>query len=238
MQEGAAAPGSCNGPAWSPRTATVLDLAAGRGRHALFFAERGHRVTAVDRDISRLPDHPNIEPLQADLEDGSPWPLGTRRFGAVVVTNYLHRPLMPALLSARSSRAACCSTRPSWKATSASADRADPDLPAARRRAARAGARRLLGHRLRGAPMVSEPRDGDGAADRGACDCGRSYSAALATRLVQHRRAHFRSCCSDGTILRASSTLARSMSAITKPAVSPPASASTSPHGATATEWP
>ncbi len=80
--------------------ATVLDLAAGRGRHALFFAERGHKVVAVDRDISRLPAHPGIEPLSADLEDGSPWPLQERRFGAVVVTNYLHRPLMPALLAA------------------------------------------------------------------------------------------------------------------------------------------
>jgi len=78
----------------------VLDLAAGRGRHALFFAERGHKVTAVDRDVSRLPAHPNIEPLQADLEDGSPWPLVDRRFGAVVVTNYLYRPVMPHLLEA------------------------------------------------------------------------------------------------------------------------------------------
>jgi SAM-dependent methyltransferase len=80
--------------------AAVLDLAAGRGRHALFFAERGHKVTAVDRDTSRLAPHANIESLQADLEDGSPWPLAGRRFGAVVVTNYLHRPLMPALLDA------------------------------------------------------------------------------------------------------------------------------------------
>jgi SAM-dependent methyltransferase len=79
--------------------ATVLDLAAGRGRHALFFAERDHKVVAVDRDTSHLPVHPNIEPLTADLEDGSPWPL-SRRFGAAVVTNYLHRPLMPALLDA------------------------------------------------------------------------------------------------------------------------------------------
>jgi len=79
--------------------ATVLDLAAGRGRHALFFAERGHKVVAVDRDTSRLPVHPNIEALVADLEDGSPWPL-SRCFGAVVVTNYLHRPLLPALLDA------------------------------------------------------------------------------------------------------------------------------------------
>ena len=80
--------------------ATVLDLAAGRGRHSILFAERGHKVTAVDRDVSGLPHHPDIERLQADLEDGSPWPLGERRFGAVVVTNYLHRPLMPRLLEA------------------------------------------------------------------------------------------------------------------------------------------
>jgi SAM-dependent methyltransferase len=83
----------------APR-APVLDLAAGSGRHALFFAERGHRVTAVDRDTSRLPAHPGIEPLAADLEDASPWPLAGRRFGAAVVTNYLHRPLLPRLLEA------------------------------------------------------------------------------------------------------------------------------------------
>src|SRR6478735_1656772 len=82
-----------------PPDAAVLDLAAGRGRHALFFAERGHKVVAVDRDIGGLPRHPDIEPLAADLEDGSPWPLAGRRFGGAVVTNYLHRPLMPALLA-------------------------------------------------------------------------------------------------------------------------------------------
>ena len=76
----------------------VLDLAAGGGRHALFFAERGNKVVAVDRDTSRLPAHANIEPLTADLEDGSAWPLAGRRFGAAVVTNYLHRPLIPALI--------------------------------------------------------------------------------------------------------------------------------------------
>jgi SAM-dependent methyltransferase len=79
---------------------SVLDVAAGRGRHARFFAARGHKVTAIDRDVGALPSDDNVEVLQADLEDGSPWPLGTRTFGAVVVTNYLHRPLMPALLGA------------------------------------------------------------------------------------------------------------------------------------------
>ena len=83
-----------------PAGSAVLDLAAGGGRHALFFAERGHPVTAVDRDTSRLPDHPRLEPLTADLEDGSPWPLAGRRFGAVVVTNYLHRPLYACIIDA------------------------------------------------------------------------------------------------------------------------------------------
>jgi SAM-dependent methyltransferase len=80
--------------------AAVLDVAAGGGRHSRFFADRGHRVTALDRDTSRLTGHPGIDIVQADLEDGSPWPLPGRTFGAVVVTSYLHRPLFPALLDA------------------------------------------------------------------------------------------------------------------------------------------
>ena len=80
---------------------TVLDVAAGRGRHARFFLDRGHRVTAVDRDAALLADFPaGIETIAADLEDGSPWPLAGRRFDAVIVINYLHRPLFPALLAA------------------------------------------------------------------------------------------------------------------------------------------
>ncbi len=35
--------------------------------------------------------------MQADLEDGSPWPFPGQRFGGIVVTNYLHRPLLPVL---------------------------------------------------------------------------------------------------------------------------------------------
>jgi SAM-dependent methyltransferase len=80
--------------------ATVLDVAAGGGRHTRFFADRGHTVTAIDCDVSALTAQPNVEIVQADLEDGSPWPLPGRAFGAVVVTNYLHRPLFPALLDA------------------------------------------------------------------------------------------------------------------------------------------
>jgi SAM-dependent methyltransferase len=80
--------------------ATILDVAAGSGRHTRFFADRGNKVTAIDRDVSALAAQPNVEIAQADLEDGSPWPLPGRTFGAVVVTNYLHRRLFPALLDA------------------------------------------------------------------------------------------------------------------------------------------
>ncbi len=38
--------------------------------------------------------------MRCDLEDGSPWPFDTRTFDAVIVTNYLHRPLMPILAAA------------------------------------------------------------------------------------------------------------------------------------------
>jgi myo-inositol-1(or 4)-monophosphatase len=81
-----------------PKGAAVLDVAAGSGRHARLFVERGHRVVAVDRDVRELRPHAHLEVVEADLENGSPWPLGTRRFGAIVVTNYLHRPLLPLLV--------------------------------------------------------------------------------------------------------------------------------------------
>jgi SAM-dependent methyltransferase len=73
----------------------VLDLACGAGRHAAYFAERGFEVVAVDRDEQVLPGA--ITFVKADLEDGSLWPLPGRRFAAIVVTNYLHRPLFPVL---------------------------------------------------------------------------------------------------------------------------------------------
>jgi SAM-dependent methyltransferase len=76
-------------------TGPVLDLACGSGRHARWFAARGLPVVAVDRQLIDLSDLPGVEFIQADLEDGSPWPLGDRRFAAIVVTNYLHRPLFP-----------------------------------------------------------------------------------------------------------------------------------------------
>jgi SAM-dependent methyltransferase len=80
----------------------VLDVAAGGGRHARYFKGLGYAVTALDRDVSRLQDlaGQGVEVMSADLEDGSPWPLGAREFDGIVVTNYLHRPLFPHLASA------------------------------------------------------------------------------------------------------------------------------------------
>lgn len=83
---------------------SVLDLACGHGRHTVYLASLGHRVLAVDRDmqaLSGIAASERIETLQADLEAGE-WPLRGRRFGGIVVTNYLHRPLFPALLDALS----------------------------------------------------------------------------------------------------------------------------------------
>lgn len=77
---------------------SVLDVACGHGRHARFFAQRGCRVTAVDRDAAALASLAGIaETVEADIESGR-WPFAGRRFDAVVVTNYLWRALLPALV--------------------------------------------------------------------------------------------------------------------------------------------
>lgn len=86
-----------------PAGGAVLDLASGTGRHARLFAARGHPVLAVDRDagaLTMLRPVPGVEVLEADLEADRPWPLPGRRFAGVVVTNYLHRPLFPAIAGA------------------------------------------------------------------------------------------------------------------------------------------
>ncbi len=81
----------------------VLDVACGTGRHARLFLERGNPVVCVDRynaGIVDLLDRADFEFVDADLEAGNPWPLGEREFAAVVVINYLHRPLFPSLIDA------------------------------------------------------------------------------------------------------------------------------------------
>ena len=86
---------------WTPLVApgaSVLDVACGRGRHMRWFAERGRAVTGVDRDTQALEAARAWgETVWADIEV-DPWPFEERRFGAVVVTNYLWRLLLPTIL--------------------------------------------------------------------------------------------------------------------------------------------
>jgi SAM-dependent methyltransferase len=80
----------------------MLDLACGGGRHSRLLAARGHTVFAVDRDpraIASLAGAAGVTAVCADLE-GAPWPFPDRRFDGIVVTNYLHRPLFPAIVTA------------------------------------------------------------------------------------------------------------------------------------------
>lgn len=82
-----------------PSGGTVLDIACGQGRHLRWFAQRGHAVTGVDRDAAALAQLAGVaRTIEADIENGH-WPLGGETFAAVVVTNYLWRPLWPALLA-------------------------------------------------------------------------------------------------------------------------------------------
>lgn len=83
---------------------TVLDVACGHGRHSRWFHELKHPVVAVDRahpaieSIAKTIPASACETVIADIETG-PWPFAGRQFEAVVVTNYLWRPLMPTLLA-------------------------------------------------------------------------------------------------------------------------------------------
>jgi len=81
---------------WAPliERGTVLDLACGSGRHSTYFLDKGLKVVAVDRDPQAIP---GARFIQADLEDGSPWPLPGEQFEAVVVTNYLNRKIFPEI---------------------------------------------------------------------------------------------------------------------------------------------
>jgi SAM-dependent methyltransferase len=89
---------------WAPLIrpgGAVLDVACGSGRHARWLAAMGFEVDAVDRDPTLFAGPPpGVTLLGADLEDGSPWPYGSRRFDGIIVTHYLHRPLLPLLVGA------------------------------------------------------------------------------------------------------------------------------------------
>ncbi|MGY8903557.1 MAG: class I SAM-dependent methyltransferase [Burkholderiales bacterium] len=77
---------------------TVLDVACGQGRHMQWFAQHNHSVTGVDRAPHAIAFAEEYgRTVCADIENG-PWPFAHEQFDAVVVANYLWRPLLPTLL--------------------------------------------------------------------------------------------------------------------------------------------
>jgi rhodanese-related sulfurtransferase len=85
----------------------ALDVACGRGRHALLLAAAGFDVRAVDRDEAALDSLDAtarrlglpVTVERIDLETGEP-DLGDGTYALVTVFLYLHRPLFPALTRA------------------------------------------------------------------------------------------------------------------------------------------
>jgi SAM-dependent methyltransferase len=78
----------------------VLDVACGSGRHLRWLAAQGFQLTGVDRDAAALSPLAALgRTVVADIEAAA-WPLAGEHFDAVVVTNYLWRPLLPTLLEA------------------------------------------------------------------------------------------------------------------------------------------
>ena len=76
----------------------VLDIACGLGRHMRMFHAKNHDVTGIDKAQAAIDAVANLGPaIQADIEN-DPWPLPGQQFDAVVVTNYLWRPLWPQIL--------------------------------------------------------------------------------------------------------------------------------------------
>lgn len=80
----------------------ALDIACGAGRHMHYLAERGLRVTGLDLSDTALQSASAFgRTVQANLEN-APWPLmnGDQpcQFDAVIVTNYLWRPLFSTLI--------------------------------------------------------------------------------------------------------------------------------------------
>lgn len=87
---------------WTPlirRGGTVLDVACGSGRHLRWLQAQGFALTGVDRDAAALaPLHALGRIVVADIEN-APWPLAGETFDAVIVTNYLWRPLLSTLVA-------------------------------------------------------------------------------------------------------------------------------------------
>lgn len=78
---------------------SVLDLACGKGRHAIYAAQQGYRVDAIDLDartVSGLINMENINVYIADLETNH-WRPPKPKYDGVIVSRYLYRPLLRTL---------------------------------------------------------------------------------------------------------------------------------------------
>ena len=90
-----------------PRAGTALDVACGRGRNAIWLAQRGLETLAVDRDPAALADlraetdrlGVRVTTEAIDLESAG-LPVQPAAFDVIVVVHYLHRPLLPVLTDA------------------------------------------------------------------------------------------------------------------------------------------
>jgi SAM-dependent methyltransferase len=77
----------------------VLDLACGKGRHAIRFAQQGYQVDAIDRDaqvVSNMVGMSNINVIIVDLEVGE-WPNSDQFYDGLIVSRYLYRPMLHTL---------------------------------------------------------------------------------------------------------------------------------------------
>ena len=80
-----------------PEPGRAIDVAGGRGRHAVWLADRGWDSTLVDFSpvaLEQVPD--GIATVRADLETDlfpeGPWDL-------ILVVHYLHRELFPSMIA-------------------------------------------------------------------------------------------------------------------------------------------
>lgn len=89
----------------------MLDVAAGRGRNALYLLSQGSQVEAIDRDAEALAELQaaatarhltglTTRVLDLETDPDRPPSLGLACYDAVVVSYYLHRPLFPSLIDA------------------------------------------------------------------------------------------------------------------------------------------
>lgn len=85
-----------------PRSGPVADIACGSGRHVRAILAEGLTAIGVDRDLEGLDDlndRQGLTLIQADLEDGSPFPIQPASCAGVIVTNYLWRPIIPSIIA-------------------------------------------------------------------------------------------------------------------------------------------